>query len=201
MTTRSRRLPLRLLAAATALAGALSLAGCGNDDTSARSATPSPSSSPAPRARDLRSGVAGTNALVNAAKLVIDKVPGSTLTSIETDQRGWQVRVSTSDGLEQKAQVNPAGNRIRSGPRRQGGVDRAKQHRLVAGATVDYAVAVRIIARLVPGGIDDFSLSRYRDQVVWRADDDSRPKVSVRVNAGDGRVLTRRTGRTGRAGS
>ncbi len=200
MTTRARR--LLLLVPATTLAGVVSLAGCGNDasgdtSTSAHTATPSASSTssaPVPRAKDLRSGVAGTDALVNAAKLVIDKVPGSTLTSIRTDQRGWQVRVSTAGGLRQKAEVDAAGDRIRSGPSRQGGGDRAKQRHLVDGASVDYAVAVRIVAKQVPGGIDEFSLGNYRGQVVWQGEDNSRPTISVRVNAGDGRVITRHTG-------
>ncbi|MCW2758540.1 MAG: hypothetical protein JWO46_2286 [Nocardioidaceae bacterium] len=192
---------LRLLAAGTTVAAVTALSGCGSDSDpdSATSASTGASASGSPSST--ASVPASGTALLAAAELVLDKVPGSTLTSIETDPGGWEVQIADAEGVESEAVVSANGDTITTGPTRQrdDAQDRTEHQTLVKAATVSHTDAVSAIGQAVPGSITELNLDDYRGGVVWEADVETagQPTVSLRLDAGTGKVLTKTTEQPG----
>jgi uncharacterized membrane protein YkoI len=182
----------------TALIGVVlvALAGCGH------SGNPSATSATATTTTGSSWSVAPAtppdpHTLLRAAASAVAKVPGGTLTFIQsqTDDTGtWKVRVVTPDGYEQQVKVGSDGYAVLVGPnpRKDSDADKAKRRGLVQTAHLDYQAAMnKMLAALPNGSITELELDDKNGTTMWEAVvwDTNLVGHKVAINAASGELV------------
>ncbi|GGF50293.1 hypothetical protein GCM10011519_25330 [Marmoricola endophyticus] len=193
------RTTTRLAASSSAVLLALSLAGCSDNDGNDRDGAPAAEqSTSAPADPTTSASTDGSSSqLVAAGALVLGKVSGATLTSIEQDNGGWEVTVAADDGSATDATTNAEGTEITRGPTKDDddADDLAERKRELGAATLDYEAAASAVTKAQPGTIRELNLDTRDNssQVVWEADvrDASGNQVSVNIDAKTGAVVSK----------
>ncbi|MEW9548537.1 PepSY domain-containing protein [Nonomuraea sp. NPDC050783] len=134
---------------------------------------PATPTSPPPGSPGSTSPGAGAGDLRQAARAALAAVPGATLVSIEAEGNGsrWEAHVVGRDGTEH--QLDVAGGKVVSGPRREDddAGDKAERQRLLSATKIGYDQALDKITAAVPGGrVTELNLDTEGGKPVWEAD-------------------------------
>jgi uncharacterized membrane protein YkoI len=141
--------------------------------------------------------------LISAGRTALQKVPGGTVISIDSEQDGsvWKVQVVSSDGTEQELSLSGDGSKVVSGPsvKAESAADKQKQQQRIKAAKLDYkAAADRVLSAVPNGQIAELDLDTYQGKTVWKADAyvnvSSRTKHEVKIDASTGAVLASSVG-------
>ncbi|OLT12293.1 hypothetical protein BJF79_22550 [Actinomadura sp. CNU-125] len=133
--------------------------------------------------------------LDRAAATALEAVPGTVLTSIETEGEGWEVELVTADGTEREVLVDGSGTEVlRNDAKQEDRDDRDENLARIRHAKLGYRDAADTMRAAVPGArITELNLDTYRGTVVWEGDvtgPDGAPH-SLEVDAATGHVLRR----------
>jgi uncharacterized membrane protein YkoI len=179
------------MAAVVACGGGQAPTTANPDKQDGTSAAPAPTQSP-PQAT-----AKGNTALLAAAETARGTVPGSTVSSIETerDDTQWEVQVITTDGVEHEVEVSADGTQVLSGPlaKPEDAKDTAKHRSRIQAAKLDFRAAVDAVAKAVDGRITELNLDDRDGTTVWEADvvDPANTLHEVSVDAATGSVVAR----------
>ncbi|MFD0899623.1 PepSY domain-containing protein [Actinomadura sediminis] len=182
-------------ALAAALATVLALSACGGDDPESPDASATAETLTAPNTTPLPVTTPAGGALDRAAATALRAVPGATLTSVETEGGGWEVRLVAADGTERELIVNGAGTEVvrnEAGP--EGPADRAKRLRRIRRAELDYRDAADAMRATVAGArVTELNLDDHRGTAVWEGDviGPDGARHALMVDASTGRVQRR----------
>lgn len=215
LTTRPDLAPRRLGVAAVALIAATAVSGCGGDsddtgspdgsgtpeqsasetpgDPSSAGASDSPESSSSAAPTSPASG--NVDVVVQAGRTALDQVGSGEVISIEHENQGdlWEVEVFTSDGTKHNIDVSGDGARVVGTPVTESeDADDVREHRMrLREAKLDYAKAVRAVARAQAGEVTEIGLDDKAGRSVWEADvtDGSGVKHTVAIDSATGEVV------------
>ncbi len=141
----------------------------------------------------------GANAvLLMAAETAHDAFPETTVVGIELDGQGtyWEAKLAFADGVVVKLHVRLDGTRVLGEPHwpSQDAADKAEWRQRLAGATLDYQLALAAVLAARSGDVVELSLDDWHSTTVaWEADVlVDGVKYKVVIDAGDGSVLENR---------
>lgn len=198
---------LRVAAAATAMAAVAACSSGQSPSTSSPVQTDGTSAAPAPTTSSAHSSAhspaqssaqasADSNAgLLAAADTARNSVPGSTVSSIETenDDTRWKVQVVTTDGVEHEVEVAADGTKVLSGPvtKPEDAKDTAKHRSRIQAAKLDVRAAIDAVTKAVDGRVTELNLDDHEGTTVWEADvvDPANAKHDVSIDAATGAVV------------
>jgi uncharacterized membrane protein YkoI len=180
--------------AGTALLAASACAGDARQLAAHQAPSPMPSPmspSDTPMSPSGSPSASGMEELKQAGQAALKAVPGSTLTSIESEENDklWEVQVVDADGTEHELDVESG--KVVSGPSAEDDdtEEKAEYQERVKAAKLDYLQAAQKVAGAVPEGrITELNLDTHNGKTVWEADviTANGTKQGVTVDAADG---------------